>query len=250
MRYKPILLLAFIFLLQLSIVNAQEVTVDRVLLNEVRYNEDLRISLSLTNNLAVKKTFELNERLPVNVELIQPAQPTEVKNFNAVEVMFLKWDVELNPSESKVVSYTIRPQRVGEFTIVGAEVLDLTSASTYSGIQSPFDVSCILDNICNLDIGENYQTCVADCDTGLGDGICNAIPDNQCDPDCTSDPDCTGSGFNIWYVIIPVILVIIGFLIYFFKKPNQGIPDAEQPRQNNQPQNPKQPQKPNDIMYS
>ncbi len=251
MRFNKILLivliLVFIFI-DINLASADDVTITRDIQKEIQYGNDLRITLSITNNLNAKKTFELRERLPLNVDLIDPKEPSERRMFNAVEVLFLKWTITLEPAEKKTVSYTIKPNKVGDYAIVGAEALNPETETTYNGLQSQFDVTCNKDNICNLEIGENYQTCPSDCSTGLQDGICNAILDNQCDLDCTKDPDCKGKGFNLLYIVIPIVLIaIIIMLIYFFKKPKQGIPEQEQKKQDQQPQQPKQPES---ILYS
>ena len=251
MKYKLTLLIV-ILLLNLPVIYAQtdDVTITRDIQKQIRYGNELKISLSLTNSLQEKKTLELRERLPLNVKLIQPNEPSERKNFNAVEVSFLVWNLQLDAGQKKIVSYIIKPEKVGEYTIIGSEAIDPVTSKTYNGIQSQFDVLCLPDNVCNLDIGENFQTCQSDCPTGLQDGICNAILDNQCDLDCTKDPDCKDKGFNIFYIIIPIIIIGIIALIYFFKKPKQGIPEQEQQEQQKQDQRPQQPKQPESILYS
>ena len=247
MKLRKLILFIVLILININIVFADDIAITRDIQKEIQYGNELKVTLTITNNVQARKTLELRERLPLNVDLIEPKEPSERRMFNAVEVFFLQWTIALEPSEKKVISYTIKPNKVGDYTIVGAEALDLVTETAYNGLQSQFDVLCSQDNVCNLDIGENYQTCPSDCSTGLQDGICNAIIDNQCDLDCTKDPDCKGKGINFLYIVIPIVLItIIIMLIYFFKRPKQ--PEQEQSQQ--QDQKSQQPKQPEGMLYS
>ena len=247
MNYKPAIIIV-LMLVNIYIVQADDITITRSVPPESKYGDQIKITISLTNNIDVKKTYEVKERLPLNTVLIDPQKPSETRMFNAVEVSFLAWTLDLNPGETKSVSYTIRPDRIGDYTIINAEAVDISTTEIYNSAKSQFDVTCISDNICNTDIGENYLTCPADCTTGFGDGICNSIPDNQCDPDCTKDPDCAPHRFNILYIIVPISVIVLVLLFYFFKKPKRGMPYTE--NQEKQGQNNSHEQKPEGVLYS
>ena len=230
MRNRLIIIILLVLINSITVF-ADNITITRDIPDEIKYGDELKVSLYIKNNLNEKRTFEITEIIPSNVDLIQPAEPSEKKFFNAVEISFLKWAVELKPGEKKAFSYVIKPNKIGEYAITSTEVIDPVELELYSGIKSQFNVLCIKDNICNLEIGENFLTCPLDCSTGLQDGICNAIFDNICDADCTKDPDCKAveKRFNIYYLITPIITACIIFLlIYLFKKPTK--PRKEQPK--------------------
>ncbi len=46
---------------------------------------------------------------------------------------------------------------------------------------------CLEDGLCQD--AENFASCPRDCPSGSGDGLCDRVDDNNCDPDCLSDSD-------------------------------------------------------------
>ena len=91
------------------------------------------------------------------------------------------------------------------------------------------DVPCNFNGRCEPDLGENYNTCYADCRSGGKDGYCDGKEDFVCDTDCgvDRDPDCTPaqktettatqtkeSGISIGVLVVVIaVLAVAAFVV-------------------------------------
>ena len=72
---------------------------------------------------------------------------------------------------------------------------------------APLDF-CNGNGVC--DTTETYQTCKKDCPLDRKDGVCMAVQDKTCDPDCLAgvDSDCAGM-LPGWILPVAVVLVLV-----------------------------------------
>jgi len=166
--------------------------VDENLISALKEGKELEVSvLRLLKAVVLNKekgVFEIKEKLPQNIDLINPLQPNQITYLNGIKAEFLKYSLEIPENKISTIEYTIKPKSLGSYTISPTSV---TSDATYISNSAEFTVSCIPDNVCSE--GENNLYCPEDCSTSIPDGICNPKLDSSCDPDCESDPDCKNS---------------------------------------------------------
>lgn len=77
------------------------------------------------------------------------------------------------------------------------------------------------DDLCELELGENYKICPKDCPSGSKDNYCDAIADGKCDPDCekNQDIDCVKPSTTwIYFLIIGIIIVLVIFIFLLTKR--------------------------------
>jgi len=207
---KKIIYLIFLLLISNTVI-AQNITVTKETITETYVNEIVEVQINILNENSLTKTLEVSEKLPDNILLIDPLEISETKNYNGIEVNFLKWTIDIEPNEIYTISYKFKSLQLGTFTLSPTTVKDLSTEEQFTSNSLSFKVNCISNNIC--DNNENYLTCPQDCSSGSADGICDNIADNICDPDCESEPDCEKAFNYLWLIIGVVILVIILILI-------------------------------------
>lgn len=71
------------------------------------------------------------------------------------------------------------------------------------------------NDVCNSP-KENFGNCPQDCFSGSKDGYCDKVRDGICDPDCRleEDLDCKKKLPSLLYIAIPLVMILLGFLIY------------------------------------
>ena len=78
------------------------------------------------------------------------------------------------------------------------------------GRSSDVDCYCNRDGVCEPQF-ESYDNCAADCRKGEKDGYCDRTVDGVCDQDCGEGEDSDCKSFDFAVLILPVILIIVGF---------------------------------------
>lgn len=218
---KKLIFILICVILVISSVFAQEVIVTKETTDNIKLNDIIEVKINILNPYSIEKTYEVSERIPNNVELIEPSQPDEVKQFNGIEANFLKWNLLISPNMISTISYKIKITELGDYSIQATDITDPLTEETFFSNGLEFSVSCNPNNEC--EDNENYLNCPEDCNQGASDGICNYAADGICDPDCEEEPDCKETKINILGIIlIPLILAIIIFglfLIFKRKKP-------------------------------
>ncbi len=209
---KIILFILFAIILS-TYAYAQEARINREVQSNANVNDVVIIRISILNPYDGERTFSIEEKLPNDIEMVEPSEPHETRFFNGIKASFLKWELTINPGSVKSVEYKIRLKTPGEYSLSPTKVIDLKSKLDVKGNPSNIIVSCIPNGKCEE--GENYLNCNQDCKADVADGICNPSPE-LCDPDCEGKEGCIQEkgGFNIWYILIPIILIVIVFLIY------------------------------------
>ena len=210
---KKFLFILLILVLLPSVYSQEGIRINREVQGTASVGETVNVKINVLNPYNEEKTFSIEEKLPNDVEMVYPSEPHETKFFNGIKVSFLKWEKKISPGNVISLEYKIKPKFPGEYSLSPTTVVDLSSGRDIKGKSSNIVVSCVANGIC--DRGENYLNCNQDCKADANDGVCNPAP-GLCDPDCEGMEDCAKgeSGFSIWYILIPIILIGIIYLIY------------------------------------
>jgi hypothetical protein len=165
----------------------------------VREGDVVKIFLNVTNGENKSLTGVLHDFYPMGADLID-AKPTGM--WTPPQVAF---DVSMEPYSRKTITYSWtmkyipvmwndKKRPVGPATLEDGNGSVLTeSTSLYLNFHVETNESCNYNGTCDTELGENYQTCYADCMSGRKDGYCDGVHDYVCDPDCLTqdkDPDC------------------------------------------------------------
>ncbi len=201
--------LILIFVLALSIVNAEDVFKESK--TQILQGENLEVKIIFTNPYNIPAKFEIKEILPQGVTLINPGKPDFYEYYDGILKKGYRWQVELKPRETIAIKYAIYPDNLWEYGINPTIITDSYGASYFSNpIQ--FNVYCRSNNICENE--ENLLNCPIDCAQSFNDNICNYKMDNICDKDCEEDPDCSLKNKNsLTLALLLLTLIIMLFLI-------------------------------------
>lgn len=221
-------LILLLFLLLISLVNAQNVNVVKDAPSTINLQDILNVDISINNPENIKKSYEIIEIIPQGFSLIQPSQPDEIEQRDALSIMLYRWKTDIQPQKIFTINYKIKPNEVGEYTIPPTKVIDLSNNNIYLSEPKQILVLCKSNNICEEN--ENSVNCPEDCKGGLKDGICEYKADGICDPDCEEEPDCKdlGSKIYIYLIVLIVLIFLIIFIIKIIKlKKNENISQEE-----------------------
>ena len=214
-KLKLLLTIILISLLSISI-NAAEV-LREITPESPRAGGVIEVKINILNDAYTKVSYEIEERIPNQVTLVEPSQPYEIKQQDGVKIPILKWNILAEPGKVTSVSYKIKAEQPGQLTFSPVKIIDLSTYETLTGSSNELIVLCNPDKACSE--RENYLNCPEDCTTGAKDGICNPINDGICDVDCTknADSDCKSQSSDLtwlYYLIAGLILIaIIAFII-------------------------------------
>jgi len=208
---KNKLVFIFIFLLVINMAYA-EVEVIKQVDRNFKLNDEVKVTIKIANK-GPSSSFEIKERLPLDIELINPKEPNQITYLDGIEARFLKFNLEIPSGKIGTIEYSIKPKSLGSYTISPTSVI---SDIVYTSNSADFNVYCVPDNKCSP--GENNLYCKEDCSLSVSDGICNPKSDSICDPDCESDPDCKDSKSSLFsskYLLIPLAIIFVIIIIYF-----------------------------------
>lgn len=195
------------------------------------YGDNIKINILIKNEFNSSVDINVRETI-VNAEVIDKKLISQdlPEGMKAAIPPYLEWNINTNQNSEQTLSYTIRPKKVGTYTL-SPTMVTLKTGEKYFSNSLDIEIGCNNNNVCQSDIGENYLTC-QDCKTGDQDNICNPDRDSICDPDCVEgiDLDCKISGVSLdssqLIVGVIIIIAIIGGAIYFTKfrkvKKNKG----------------------------
>jgi hypothetical protein len=213
--------LLILFLVLVSLVNAQDVQIVRESQDNLLLGEVLNVNININNPENIEKSYEVIETIPHGFELINPSEADSVKQYDAISTKLYKWKITIKPKKILTLNYQIKPENVGEYTLLSTKLIDLTTNDISLGEPKQVFVLCDPDGKCKDD--ENMINCPEDCSGSVSDGICNYKADGICDPDCEEEPDCKNLSYNklIYYgfgLLIFLILIIFIFKITKLKK--------------------------------
>lgn len=250
MKFKiKLTFLALITILSLaSSINAAEV-LREITPESPRAGNVIEVKINILNDGYTQVSYEIEERIPNQVTLVEPSQPYEVKQQDGVKIPVLKWNILAEPGKVTSVSYKIKAEQPGQLAFSPVKIIDLSTYETLTGSSNELIVLCNPDKACSE--RENYLNCPEDCTTGAKDGICNPINDGICDVDCTknADSDCKSQSSDItwlYYLIAGLILlaIIVFIILKFFKGRQEDQPTQQQSQQTQQQFQPQQSQQP------
>ena len=204
--------LFLIFLILVAFANAQQVNVIKDAPTSIRFGEILEVKISINNPETFEKSYEIIETIPRGFALIEPSQPDKIEQHNALSVMVYQWKIKINPQKIFTLNYKIKPNEVGEYTILPTKMTDLSSNLVFLSESRQFTVLCLPNNRCEEN--ENSVNCAEDCGSGINDGICDYESDGKCDPDCDEEPDCKNIGSNLYLFIIELIKDYYSYAIF------------------------------------
>lgn len=199
--------------------------------------DSIEVKINLLHDGPQAASYEIEERLPTDIQLLNPSQPTEIRQQDGIkDVAILKWNILASPQKITSVSYTLTSTHPGVITFLPVRAIQ-EDGSIILGQGNELLVQCKPNNKCEP--RENYQNCPQDCSPAAADGICNPRPDNMCDEDCTpgADTDCKAASRSLtwlWYLLGGIALAVI---IFFVIKLLKSKAPPEQPQQ---PQYPSQ----------
>ena len=213
--------LLLMLLLILPLAYAQEVVVLKEAQNNIELGDILEIKITLNNPYNSNQIYQIIEKIPQGTATIDPAYPDNIQVRDGIKLKTYRWNVNINPNKVGVISYKIKPENLGSYSILPTTIITSTDEQFFSNMLN-FNVNCKSNNVCEE--GENSLNCPQDCNKGVKDGVCESKLDNVCDPDCEEDPDCN-KNFNIKDFLplsigIIVIILIILFVIRFMKPKN------------------------------
>ena len=212
---KKIIFIITLFLL-ISLANAQEVKVIKEVKTSITQDENLDVKIIFNNPYPITTKFQIKEILPQGVTLVNPSRADNFEYHDGILASIYKWQITLDQGELASITYTIKPNGLGEYGISPTKLTD-PSNKVYLSNPVQFNVYCQSNNICEKN--ENSLNCPLDCDKGIKDNICDYRLDNICDEDCENDPDCGFFDKNSASVIFAIaLLIIIIFFIYTMKK--------------------------------
>lgn len=226
-----------IALLVLSVtVMAQEVSVTKTVANQVKFGDNLSVTITVSNNGNSHLTAKIIETV-AGATAIQPQLVISQTTPGLIAALppHFEWSVDLPSGSVQSVSYIIKPNKVGTYLISPTTVW-LSNGLTVLSNSASVNVTCNSNGICEPNFGENYLTCPSDCQPWAKDGICNPARDGHCDPDCAPgiDLDClkqqeanttihsvlpsTKVGEdNNWLLLALILIVVIIALIFLFR---------------------------------
>jgi len=247
LKSKPLLTFLTLLTMLLFILPVQAAEILREIQPaEPAVQDSIEVKINLLHDGQQPAQYEIEERLPTDVQLLNPAQPTEIRQQDGIKnVAFLKWKIQGEPQKITSVSYTITAARPGVITFLPARAIQ-EDGSVLLGQGNELLVKCKPNNQCEKQ--ENYLNCPQDCSPAAADGICNPSPDSMCDEDCTpgADIDCKPASKSytwLWYLLSGIIILgIILFAIKLLKSREQPQQPSQQPQPTQQP--PQQPQDP------
>ena len=205
-----------IFLVLISLVNAQQINVVKDAPDAIKLQDILNVDISINNPEDIKKSYEIVEIIPQGFTLIQPSQPDDIEQRDALLIMLYRWKTDIQPKNVFTINYKIKPNEVGEYTIPPTKVIDLSDNNIYLSEPKQILVLCNPDNMCEEN--ENSVNCPEDCKGSLKDGICEYKADGICDPDCEEEPDCKNLSSNYYIYLIIISLFILTTIIFVISK--------------------------------
>src|SRR3989344_7805295 len=131
-----------IFLVLISLVNAQQINVVKDAPDAIKLQDILNVDISINNPEDIKKSYEIVEIIPQGFTLIQPSQPDDIEQRDALLIMLYRWKTDIQPKNVFTINYKIKPNEVGEYTIPPTKVIDLSDNNIYLSEPKQILVLC------------------------------------------------------------------------------------------------------------
>jgi|SRR3989344_690193 len=212
-----LVLILSVLLLALPAFAQESIQVVREVQENARTGDIVIVQINVLNPYNDERIFSIEEKLPNDVQMIEPSEPHETRFFNGIKASFLKWERTVSPRSVASFNYKMKLLSSGYYSLSPTKVIDIKTRTKVQGMPVNILVSCVPDNKCSKN--ENYLNCGQDCEPDARDGVCNPDP-KLCDPDCEGGEKCDKGGIdiNIWYIVIPISLIGIIFFMFKFKR--------------------------------
>src|SRR3989344_6364381 len=160
-----------ILLLLIGLVNAQETSVIKDAQGIIKVQDILEVNVNINNPDNFENSYEIIETIPQGFSLIQPSQPDEIQQRNALSIKMYRWRTAIESKKLFTIIYKIKPDEVGEYVIPPTKVTNLKTGEVFLSEPKKLLVLCVPDNKCEGN--ENSFNCPEDCAENVRDGICN-----------------------------------------------------------------------------
>jgi hypothetical protein len=206
MLMKFFLTMLIAFLIFCTTVLAQDLIVTKTAPFQINYGQNLTVTITITNNLNQKVSVTVRENIgdaqAIEPQLTIPELPPGIK---AARPPYFEWRLSIDANSQASVSYTIRPNKVGDYLFSPTTVITDDGKIFYSNALSTL-VKCNINNVCEESIGEDFTNCPEDCKSPIPAGQ----PAIQLGP--------------IYIVIIAVVVIGAGVGIFLMKKKSHKKP--------------------------
>lgn len=220
----------FILIILPNLTLAEDLQVIKTAPSEIRYGENLQVNITVKNTSNQQVIADVKEVIgdaeAVSPQLVIPEMPEEL--IAAIPPYF-EWALTIASGSQESVTYTIKPKNVGIYAF-SPTLVALNDGRTFFSNSLSTEILCNSNNLCEIELGENYFNCPNDCKQGGKDNVCNPTRDDTCDLDCAegADLDClqpqsTGGQLtpplNLGDLLLPLaggIIVIGGVVTLFF----------------------------------
>ncbi|MBI4159387.1 hypothetical protein HY500_03975 [Candidatus Woesearchaeota archaeon] len=226
---KSFLLILAVLVLVLPVFSQEEIQVVREVQESAREGDIVNVQINIFNPYPEERVLSIEEKLPNDIQMIEPSEPHETRFFNGIKASFLRWEKTIGPKSVSSFNYRMKLLSSGYYSLSPTKVIDVKTTTKIQGTPVSILVTCVSDKVCGKN--ENYMNCRQDCKPDAEDGVCNPDP-SLCDPDCEGGEKCDKGGIDIsiWYIIIPISLIGIAFFVFKFKKDNgSGIKPSQLP---------------------
>jgi hypothetical protein len=206
LKMKFFLTMLIVSLILCTTVFAQDLTVTKTAPSQINYGQNLTVTITITNNLNQKVSVTVRETIE-DAQAIEPQLtiPELPPNIKAARPPYFEWRLSIDANSQASVSYTIRPNKVGDYLFSPTTVLTDDGKIFYSNALSTL-VKCNINNVCEESIGEDFTNCPEDCKPPIPAGQ----PAIQLGP--------------IYIVIVAIVVIGAGVGIFLRKKKSRNKP--------------------------
>jgi len=199
LKIKFFLLFLIIFLFLPSIVLAQDLTVTKAAPSQISLGQNLTATITISNNLNQKVSVAVRENI-ADAQAIEPKliTPELQPGIKAARPPYFEWRLSIDVNSKTSVSYTIRPNKVGDYLFSPTTIITDDGKVFYSNTLSTF-VKCNINNVCEESVGEDFTNCPEDCKP----------------PTLSAQPTIQ---LNPLYIVIVIVILGVGAGLFFMKK--------------------------------
>jgi hypothetical protein len=163
LKIKFFILLLIVILIVPTAVLAQELIVTKTAPSQISFGQYLNVTITIVNNLNQKVSVTVRENIAdaeaIEPQLITPKLPPGIK---AARPPYFEWRLSIDANSQANTSYTIRPNKVGDYLFSPTTVIRDDGKIFYSNTLSTL-VKCNINNVCEESIGEDFTNCPEDC---------------------------------------------------------------------------------------
>lgn len=163
LKIKSVLVLLILLAVLPSIAFAQGIEVTKIAPSQINFGDNLTATITVTNTLAQQVVVKIREDIG-NAQAIEPQLITPQLNpgMIAARPPYFEWSLTIDANAKNSVSYTIKPNKVGDYLFSPTTVTTDDGKTFYSNTLST-SVKCDANNVCEASLGEDFTNCPEDC---------------------------------------------------------------------------------------